>query len=214
MKEFKEKIKKLKSTERGRSLYKIILDGIFLLIVILIIVAGNIAGKENSKKYDTSKYSESSESIESNFENKERTYLEKEELLKTGTYDFVYNISGSTKVEYRGKYSNGSVSGYKEDSSGIIRYSIENGAVYKLELDQKTPYNELYVGLDTNLFNYDFIFNTINSKSAIIDSKEEETTYTYDNVDGYKYIVKMNDQNITEITIQNDILTYDYKFTY
>lgn len=207
VKEFNKKIKKLRSTEKGNAAFKLGVECLFIVFVLFIIVTGNNKSQNNVKDLI--------DSGESKMESKtEYTYLDKENKLKSGTYSYTFDITGSLKVKYSGKYTNGNAEGYREDSSNIIKYSIENNTVYKVDMDNKTPYTDLYVGLDANLFDYNYLFDTLNSKSAIIDNKDNDITYTYENINGYNIVVKMDNENINEIVIKSDALTYDFKYTY
>lgn len=209
----KEKIEKLKETERGKAILKLIGYAVFIVFVLIFIaISGAIGGNNDRVIAD-----ESEESIESTAEStevKERTYLEKQEKLINGPYEFVYKITGETEVQYSGKYENGVTEGFKETTSETVKYKIENGTVYSVKLDKQTEYKDLYLGIDADLFDFTKIFDKLNGSSTVIDKSSEIKKYTYKEINGYNYVISLDEEKIVGITVDNETLKYEFTFTY
>ena len=200
------KYKEMKKTEKGKSIIKLIAYLAFILILIIaMIISGT--GKTNNKAANSVK-KESYESV------KDITYKEKEERLYTNSYDFRYIISGAVNITYFGTYKDDVTTGYKEDNTGIIKYTIIDGNRYKIENGENVLYEGLYEGLDETLFNFESMFTTLNSNKAKIKSKDNIKEYFYENIDGYNYTITMDDTYINEIKIENNSLKYYFSFNY
>ncbi len=202
-----EWIKELRSTERGRTLFKFILYMIFFVAVFLLIL---IVSRTNNL-YLTWNNSSSS-SVEESTSKKVYTYLDKQNELISGKYEFVYNITGPKEYVFMGDYDNGQVDAIRESDDEIIRYSIEDGVVYLKKLSSKEEYTSLYEGLNSQLFDLKSLFSKLNMNSATIYNTLENKTYIYDNVEGKKAQVIANEEKIIEIDIWDG--EYTYKFTY
>ncbi len=203
-----EWIKELRSTERGRTLFKFILYMIFFTTVFLLILIVS----RTSEPYVQGNNSKSSTNFIESTSKKTYTYLDKQNKLIHGKYDFIYNVSGPKEVIYMGTYNEGEVDALRETDDDVIRYSIESGKIYLRKLSSKEEYADLYNGLNSELFNMESLFGKLNMASATIDNTLENKTYNYENVDGIKVQVVTNDEEITEINIWEG--EYIYKFSY
>lgn len=219
MKKIKDWIAEMQKTERGKTILKFSSYMIFFVAVLLFVMIANAtnnskstvpSNNENNNVQDVFLNNESSD-----YTTKTLTYLEKQKKLYEGEYDFTYKISGEITLQYSGTYKKGLVTGYKQSSTETVRYKIENGTSYKLLLDSEEIYTDLYLGLDEKLFDLKGVFELLNSKSTIIDRKEEDNkSYTYQNINGYNFIIDLNDTEIKKITIENEVLKYEFSFEY
>ncbi len=203
-----EWIKELRSTERGRTLFKFILYMIFFVVVFLLILIVS----RTSEPYVQGNNSTSSTTIIESTSKKILTYLDKQNKLIHGKYDFIYNVSGAKEVVYMGTYNDGEVDALRETEDEVIRYSIESGKVYLKKLSSKNEYTSLYEGVNSELFDMKSLFSKLNMASATIDNTLENKTYNYENVEDKKVQVITNDEEIIEIDIWEG--EYIYKFTY
>lgn len=203
-----EWIKNLRSTEKGRTLFKFILYMFFFVIVLILVVIANGMDSPYIRQNNSTNISK-----ESSTQKKELTYFEKQRILLEGKYDFIYNIEGPININYMGTYNNKNVEGFKESEDNLIRYSIENGIIYKKSLTSKSEYDELYIGLEENLFDLENIFLKLNSNMAVIRQEEDKKIYEYE-LDNKKYKVTTDYDGIIEITITFDVYTYKYTFQY
>lgn len=205
MKGILDKYLELRKTKKGREIIKLIIYLAFIFIFILLVLITGAYKKERII------YSKESESVESRIE---VTYQDKQKKLYEGKYNFVYNISGAITIKYNGTYDNGTINGFKEDSTGIIKYKISDGNVYSIKMDNEEPYNNLYDGLDTSLFDLKALFDNLNTKSATINEEDNKRSYDYKDVNGYDITVEFDDNYINNIIIKNDSLEYNFTFTY
>ncbi len=185
--------------------------GFFMLVLILVIGT-------NSNEKDYSKYEGATQDVFKPVykeEEKENiTFLEKQKKLYEGTYEFEYVITGAINIKYSGKYENMVTTGYKESSSETLKYKIENGVTYKVLIDKEEEHSGLYMGLNEELFDFKTLFSKLNTKSTIIDRGETSKTYTYENIDGNKIVILLNDKEINKIVIENADLKYEFTFKY
>ena len=201
---FKDRMDKLKKTERGKSLIKFGWDMLFILFVFILILA---SGTLNNKQDNTKE--------ESTIESKEEvSYIDMQKILIDGKYEFEYKIAGIVEVNYTGSYNKGEVVGFRESDDSLIKYHIKDGIIYKNKMGTEEEYLDLYTGLDENLFDLEMLFNTLNGSNVIKNSKEDNRVFTYEDVNGYEVEVYLNDSNINNIIIKNSDLTYEFSFTY
>ena len=205
MKGIWDKYLELKQTKKGREIIKLIVYLSFIFIFFLLVL---IAGATKKKSIVIPKVQESIES------KTEVTYLDKQKKLYEGKYSFAYEISGEISIKYNGTFDNGVVTGFKEDSMGIIKYKIKDGIVYNIKMDNEEPYDKLYDGLDVSLFDFNNLFNNLNTKNATINDKDGNKSYDYKDINGYDINVVLDDNNIKEIIISNESLKYDFSFNY
>lgn len=204
-----EKIKNLRSTEKGKTAFKLSVYMIFFLFVLIIILFAQLAGSKNNNTDP-----QSSESTIESSSKKQTSYIEKQKKLYNGKYDFSYEIEGTTSVTYSGKYSDGKTTGFRISEDGIIQYEIEDGVSYIKEKSERREYSELYLDLHANLFDFKSIFTKLNALSSQIERKETRTTYNYINIDNYDYTIVTNEEYIESITIKNDQIEYKYTFEF
>lgn len=202
----KEKIKKLKETERGRALLKLSRYMIFFLGVILLFVIAGFTGGPRPIIPNKSNNQEQESLV--------RSYLEKQQMITSGNYHYEFHITGVMNVNYTGTVKDGVVEGYKETSEETIKYQIENGKIYSVKMNQKEEYIELYDGLDENLFDFSQLFGKLNATNTFIDNTVSEKVYTYENIDNYKIVVYTTEAQISKIVIENDELEYEFTFSY
>lgn len=192
-----EWIKNLRSTEKGKTLFKFILYLIFLFFVmVLCLVAGAMGNPYTDKNEEQSVKEESSPTLE-----KALTYFEKQESLKTGKYEFEYNIHlAGENISFLGDYEFGYVDGYKETADNLIHFKIEDGVTYKLTLSEKVEMTDLIENIDVPLFELDKIFTLLNGLESSIARDGNYKTYTY-TLDDSIYKVTTDDYCIRKIDI-------------
>lgn len=220
MKKFKEYICELKKTDRGKAILKLSGYLTFFIAVLLLVSITNAlnAPKTNytpdNGTENTSGVNNNEDSIPVSGEIKPKTYLEKQEKLYNEDYSYNFRITGEINLLYRGDYTKGIHEGYKESNDKTMRYRIEQDKTYEIKLEKKIEIDNLYQGLDSTLFDLKTVFTKLNSKSTIIDREEDSKSYTYENVEGYKYVIYMTETEITKIVINNEHLNYEFTFEY
>lgn len=203
------KIKALKKTEKGKALLKLLMYMFFLVIVIIILIIGNRTPMKKNDSIDSreSQYMEVTPST--------LTYFEKQEKLYKQAYEFTYEITtADKKITFIGKHEPDKIEGIKETEDELIRYSIEEGKIYRLKLSSKEEYENLYEGLDEELFSLKDLFTKLNSIEMKVDLEENFKKYNYTEYNGYDITVTTNELEITNIYIIKDNTTYDFDFEY
>lgn len=207
-------IKELRSTERGRTVFKFFLYMIFLVFAVIIIFIGNINQKRMApKNYESqSEYPKEESHVE--IEKEELTYLEKQTKLFNANYNFVYTIKGRIDRVYEGSIENGITEGFKETTDSLLHYSIENGIIYKHNFKEKEVYNELYQDLEPSFFDFPNLFNNLNQTSSTIMHKDSKKIYSYKELEGYNIQITTTAKEIISIEIKNNEIEYIFEFTY
>lgn len=206
-------IKELRSTERGKTLFKFSLYLLFFFfVIILCLVAGAMEGPSTNYSKDTS-YRDSTNSHEKEEADKAKTYFEKQELFK-GKYEYNYEIVLKEKtVHFIGKYDFGKSEGFKEDEQSLIHYIIEEGTTYKVNIGSREEITNLYEGLDESLFDFEKLFIKLNDTSALIDRTDDLKTYSY-TLENRTYKIVTNEAYIEKIDISDGETQYHLEFQF
>lgn len=206
-----KKIKELRSTERGKTIFKLSLYMIFFVFVIILVIATK--GGENPYLTSLNSTSDGSESKVTT-ESRELTYFEKQKRLLEEKYEFDYKIEEPATVEYYGTYDDGKVEGFKETKNDLIKYMIEDGKVYSLKLGERSEYENLYDGLDSSIFNLKDLFEKLNMTSSTISRNKEDKIYNYLDVEGVDYIVYTGEESIYKIEAVAGDVVYELNFKF
>ncbi len=203
-------IKDLRSTEKGKILFKFMLYLLFLFfVVILMVVAGAMRGPSLNHERE-----ESSEESTSILEEKKKTYYEKQVLLYTGKYSFSYEVKlGEKTVTFTGTFEEGSVRGSKETEDELVQYEIEEGTAYQVDLQGRVPLASLYEGMDAEFFDFESVFATLNRTNASIAKDGDKKIYKY-TVEGTEYAVTVASEYICEIVVLRDDQKYTFSFEF
>ena len=210
-------IKDLRSTERGRTLFKFGLYLSFLFfVIVLCLVAGAMKGP-NDTANPSSNRSNSSSKENSHLDDadteKPKTYFEKQKLFEE-KYDFTYEVFASGRsTSFMGEYDHGKTDGFKESEGLLLHYEIENGIPYRKELFQREEMTDLYDGMDATLFDVVSLFEKLNSGSATVINDGTNKTYNYELEDGI-YRVVTDEEYITRIEIIKENDKYDFSFKF
>ncbi len=207
-----EKIKELKKTEKGNALIKLSLYSVFLILVIVLLMIGNRI-EPNRKTLKKDNIDSKNESV---LQKQDKlTYFEKQEKLYQKPFEFTYTVTNNDKkITYIGKNDLNKIEGIKETDEELIRYTIEEGIAYRIRLSSKEEISNIYEGLDERLFSFKNLFESLNSLEMKVEITDELKKYIYKDYDEYDITVTTNAQEITNIYIENSIITYDFKFTY
>lgn len=154
-------------------------------------------------------------------ENSGLSYKEKWEKFENNDYTYTYTITQNEEmIKYEGNVKEGINSGYRERKDGIIRYSIENGIVYEVVVNDKKEIQTLYENVEATLLNpisiYEII-KTISAEDTDILEEKEQTTYDY-NMKIEEEVVKLqviaDNTKIKSITIEKINETYKLDFDF
>ena len=131
----KQKIKELKKTNKGKAILRLIKWCVFFVILfIFLAIASLMSPKNNSIKKPNNEINKPQEEIPKDNWNEEtltiETINEYQEKLNND-YDYKYEISiNKEKYIFSGTKTNNINKGYKESSTGIIKYSIDSTGTY------------------------------------------------------------------------------------
>ncbi len=203
-------IKKMRETERGRTLLKFILYMTFLAFVFVLYFVSRIPITPTERM---DKDSSDLESTIPKEETKELTYYQKQEKLKIEEYEFTFTCQKGETITFYGKYRDGKIEGLKETKTDLIKYVVEEGNYYRQNGDQLEEYEDLYEGLNENVLDVQKLFQLLNENSAKIERRDEEKIYTYILENG-TYKVITDREHITKIEVTNDLESYDLEFSY
>lgn len=149
------------------------------------------------------------------------SYEEKWKKFENNDYTYTYTITQNEEmIKYEGNVKEGINSGYRERKDGIIRYSIENGIVYEVLMNDKKEIQTLYENVEATLLNpisiYEII-KTISAEDTDILEEKEQTTYDYRTQieeENIKIQVIADNTKIKNITIEKINETYKLDFDF
>lgn len=182
------------NTPRGRAALKLGVYGIIVLVLLIIIAISN---SNAPKEYNV------------NYKSNKKTYEECLQDLKNNNYDYEFKITGeNVNIIFKGQRDGNYENGYKEDSSGVIKYSIEQDTIYQVNLEEKILIDNLYENINKDYLDADFIISLIEDKEYI----KEEGKYSYI-LDDITINIIFDKEYIQSINFIKDGLFYDLKFS-
>ena len=184
------------NTQRGRASLKLGIYAIFIVFILILIIFKT----PRQKQQQVINYS-----LDSIKEKESKT-----QNIAENNYHFEYNlVIDGNKIKYYGDKNKNIEVGYKEDSTGIIKYYKENDLVYKVGLDSKDIIDNLYLNVNVNYLSYFYIDSLIKDLTpTVIDNSE-----VYQ-IDSNLKITYVKDNNIiTNIIVNDSYNTYDLKYT-
>ena len=191
------------STTQGKATLKF---SAWMVFIIILIVVFAINGNDNPNESTTNNTQKEETSTFKNYE-------EMQSDLLNSCYSYNFRVvSEDNIIIYSGILSATGDIGYKENNEGIIKYSKENGIIYKVLLDQKEEINNLYDESDKAFLDIKTLFANLKEYLYNITKNESTREINY-NKEGYKVVVKTDLENITNITITNENKTYELQFT-
>lgn len=191
------------STTQGKATIKFAAWMVFIIVLIVVFAINGDNNPNENKNNNTNK----EETL--TFKN----YEEMQNDLLNGCYSYNFRVvSEDNKIIYSGILSATGDIGYKENNEGIIKYSKEDGIIYKVLLDQKEEINNLYDESDKAFLDIKTLFANLKEYLYNITKNESTREINY-NKEGYKVVVKTDLENITNITITNENKTYELQFT-
>lgn len=184
----KEFLKKCWKHPRWHSLMVLIIWIVVLALLMGVVSILNLFSSPKSSVRETKQ------------ENNSMSYEEKWEKFENSDYTYTYIITQNEEmIKYEGNVKNDINSGYRERKDGIIRYSIENGIVYEVLMNDKKEIQTLYENVDATLFNPTSIYEIIKTipveDTDILEEKEQIT---------YDYNTKLEEENVKIQTIANN----------
>lgn len=181
-------------TTKGKSLIKLIIGFLFLLIIYLVFTFGFTSNTYNNS-FSNENYNETRE------EEDNQNILD----LTNKDYEFSYEVNvldNVTKLE--GNVTNNIEAGYKENSFGIIKYEKENNIVYQVTIAKKEEIPNFYQDLNEVFLDYNKLYEIINVRDCL-------NNYCENTYNDYKInINKSSDSFNIFITKENE--SYNLKY--
>ena len=194
-------------TEKGKATIKLGLWMVFITILIVVV----LVSERDSINLPVEDDSTPSETETENYEFV--NYSDMLDKLLLGNYEYSYTITNETgKYIYTGWKNENKEIGFKEDSTGVIKYYIDDSGTYKVNMDTLEVIDYLYNGVDTSYLDLELLFGNLNEFLYSVTKNEDMRTITYDK-SGYQVEVMTDTRDITNITISTDTTTYDLNFT-
>lgn len=199
----KNKLHDIMNSEKGPTKIKLSLYMVFLVFIVLFLaLSGSFTTNNTSKKIN-----------QPNEKVNELTFGDKQSKLLNDDFFYKYTFDVGETIIFDGKVQSGLNTGYKESPEGIVKYRIEGEDVYKINGNQSDKYDDLYLNIDKEKLRLDKIFNILNSNSAVIERKSDETVYTY-NIGEENYVVYTDKESIIKMEINQNENKYTYEFSY
>ena len=192
-------------TNRGKSVIKL---GAWIIFIVIILVL-SVFGKDNNYNNVIDENQNETEEVIYEFVN----YSDMQKELLKNNYEYEYIIkSNDNIIIFNGVKDGTSEMGYKEDNNGIIKYYIDNLGVKQVILNDMVELNTLYDNIDSSFLDLEILFNNLNEYLYNIEKNGNERTIMYDK-EGFSVVVKTDLNNIKNINIINNEVTYELKFT-
>ena len=192
-------------TNRGKSVIKL---GAWIVFIVIILVL-SVFGKDDN--YDNVIDDSQNETEEVIYEFVNYSDMQKELLKNNYEYEYIIK-SNDNIIIFNGVKDGTSEMGYKEDNNGIIKYYIDNLGVKQVILNDMVELNTLYDNIDSSFLDLEILFNNLNEYLYNIEKNENKRTKIYDK-EGFSVVVKTDLNNIKNINIINNEVTYELKFT-
>ena len=138
------------------------------------------------------------------------TFNDMKEKLLNSEYNYKYTVNTSLgKTVYTGTKTKENITGYKENSEGLIKYEINNEGIFQINMDEKIPLENLYLGLNENYLDIQKIYDLTLNLTENVNEDQNEISYENENI---RIIFKINEQNILSINIKDNNDNYLLEF--
>ena len=138
------------------------------------------------------------------------TFASMKEKLLNSEYNYKYTVNTSLgKTVYTGTKTKENITGYRENSDGLIKYEINNEGIFQINMDEKIPLENLYLGINENYLDIQKIYDLTSTLTENINEEENEIIYENDNIG---IIFKIDEQNILSINIKDNNDNYLLEF--
>lgn len=184
----KEFLKKCWEDKRWHSLMVLIIWILVLALMILSVFILNAFTRNDAKIDDIT-----------DTEKVSLSYFEKLDKLLNSNYDFTYIVyKDDLKIKFEGANESNIIEGYKENTSGIVKYRIKDQKIYQLLIDEEIEMNNLYDDIDASLVDLNYIVEMLKqfSENDIVITEEG-------NINIYSYDIQHNEQNIKIVVNEN-----------
>lgn len=218
----KAKIKEMKKTPKGAAIVKLIGWIIFFVFLFIFCFISSLITsvvppqtKQDEKVPINEPIDEPNTSLDIyNLDINNLISLEQKLLNNGYRYEYKININAE-KYIFNGNHSANIDTGYKESSTGIIKYYVDLTGAYQETTNEKILISNLYEGLNSNYFDLTYIFGLINTLELTRDLECDCSYPVYKMEDTENiYRISINDNFITAIDIISKNDNYSYNLNY
>ena len=180
--------------------------GLWIIFIVVMLIVFSITNKNNSLKTDKKGTDETE--VKEKFD----TFDSMRDKLLASNYDYSFSITNeATKTLFSGTKCNDEISGYKEDTSGILKYVIKDDIVYKNNLGDMEVITNLYEGLKEEYLNIKLLFKNLKPYIYNVKKDNDKRTVIYQKNE-YQVKVITNLENIESIEITDENTIYVLNF--
>ena len=210
---FKKWKNKMKETPKGRAYLKLIYWGIFFFVLFAVLILSSLCTRDYEPvENNLNEQSDALEVPEEKEDEEEKlpTILELENELLNGTYEYEYQIQvNGNDYFFDGEKFLDHEEGYQTSSLGIIHYYLDDTGVYQISGEERVLLTEFYQGMDTNLINLEYIFNTMNMLGI-----SEHHLLMEDEENRYTLVLSSDGYRIEKITIESLDGLHSYELSF
>ena len=194
MKQFKDFIKELRKTPRGRALFKLGLWIIFFAFCGLLLLLMSI-------------FAEKKQPVESN--KQETSVIASLNNLANTNYSYNFEVNNENgKVVYHGDKYLDIYYGYRENNENIIKYQLEGEYAYQIIGDYSEPIDTVYQNVNAQYFTIGNIINMIVDKTY----EKTDNNYVY-HMEGITITIQITNNYINSILIEDNGSTYHFTYS-
>lgn len=204
---FKKKIKEMKQNSKGKAILRLIKWGIFFLFIMIFCFISSIVTKNRPLEKDNIKAPviDNPTKKEDNETKNLNYYLTK---LNNSNISYTYKIKiNNESYTFKGTKKDTIEEGYKESSSGIIKYYILDDKTYQDVLGEHILISNLYENLEEEYLNFNKLINHLLTLSFT----KTDTIFSALN-NNMNYVINIENDEIKTIIITGDNLEYSLNY--
>lgn len=209
----KKKIKELKSTSRGQAIWRLIKWAIFFFALFIFLIISSLITANRQTKIPSIPDPPIKE--ETPVLPKIKTLKELANTLLKSTYDYKYEINVNDELYiYNGHKDLTKEVGYKETSSGIIKYYKDETGTYQMLPNENIPLENLYENINSDYIDFEKILTILDNLEFTLNKTISPKTQIYeskDTINNYQY--ETDNTNLLMIKIFNDNYSYNLVFS-
>lgn len=218
----KKKIRELKQTSRGKAILRLIKWCIFFFILFIFLAIASLITpktKPDVKPNINNEVNEPTDKTEDDNWNEETLTIETIEKYQknlSNIYDYKYEINiDKEKYIFTGTKTPKDNKGYKESSSGIIKYLVDNTGTYEETTTEKNIINNLYEGIEESYLDPIYILNILKTLEIKRDRECDCIDPVYKANDAKNiYRLRIINKEMTSISITALDFSYVYNLSF
>ena len=184
-------VRNYKSVPAFKSLVKLILCSLFIIMMILVVGL-------NQDKTKTSSNNRTTTTKVPDTTTAKVTYQSMLDEVIKGNKDVLINItSESGKYLIEAKLDNGIMEGFFQTNDKSSKFRIKDGKVYEVKIEEENLNPDLFLDLDLNAIDQVSLLESLKSLVATKEKDHENIIYNYN----------LEDDHLIKVTVQNEHLS-------